>query len=425
MNVLMQFLGFFVGLEKFVLVPLVIFVLAMIFGVKPKTALKSSFLFGAGLLGIITIANVMYQYMGNVATGLINNAHSTHDMLDVGMSGLFGAVVSLPFFIFLFPIGITVNLILISVGWTKTFDIDFLTYFGFLLAGLPVYFLTGSWIWELVIMIIYFAVCLKIADWTAPMLADYYGVEGVSIPHNSCGFQAILVIPLNWLIDKIPGLRDIDFNIGTLNNKLGIFGDPAMISFLIGTILGLVSGAGISASLAVGMVLVFTCYLYPKAIGLMMEGLQPISAAMREFGKSKLHRDDLYMGMDAAIFAGYPEVVAVTSLYIPIALALYFFWPGSRVIPTGESIQLAIVIGMIMPFAGKAGHKGNVFRTLLIGAILCIIGIYASQYVAPITTDLCKATGYDLGSFEQVLSFGMRDLPTTLVMFICNLLHLG
>ena len=422
MEVLTTILSFFAGLDKFVLVPVVIFILALIFGVKPKDGFRSALMFGAGLLGILTISNVMYQYMGNVANGLIENAHLNHTVLDIGMSGLFGAVVSLPFFLFLYPIGILVNLFLIWIKWTKTFDIDFLTYFGFLLPGLPLYVATGS-AWPVLIgFVIYLAVCLKIADWTAPMVNEYYQTEGISIPHNSCGFQAVLVIPLNWLIDKIPGLRDVDLNIGEMKNKLGIFGDPAVISFIVGFVLALIAGLGLGPSLSVGMVLVFTCYLYPKAIGIMMEGLTPISKRMREWGQSKLHRDDLYMGMDAAIYAGYPEVVAVTSLYIPIMALLFFFLPGSTILPTGESFQLAIVIGMIMPFAGKAGHKGNVFRTLLIGTVLGIIAVYGMMYVAPTVTAIAKATGYDLAGLELVTSGGMRDLPVLFGTWIAHMM---
>lgn len=421
MGIIIDILSFVSGMDKFVLVPFVVFILAVLFGVKVKDALKSALMFGAGLLGIITITNVMYEYMGNVAVGLISNAGINNTVLDIGMGGLFGAVVSLPFFIFLYPIGILLNIFLIWIKWTKTFDIDFLTYFGFLLPGIPIYMVTGNYIPVLIGFVIYLAVCLKIADWTAPMVQEYYEVEGVSIPHNSCGFQAVLVIPLNWIIDHIPVIKDIDINIGTMKNKLGIFGDPAVISFLVGFVLSLLAGLGISPSLSVGMALVFTCYLYPKAIGIMMEGLTPISKHMRDWGQKKLNRDDIYVGMDASIFAGYPEVVAVSSLYIPIMLLLFFFLPGSTILPTGDSFQLAIVIGMILPFAGSKGKKGNIFRTLLIATVLGVIAVYAEVYVAESVTAIATKTGFDLAGMSLVTSGGMRDLPTVFGVWLSHL----
>lgn len=422
MSIITGFLGGVAALDKVVLVPFVILILALVFGVKLGTAVKSALMMGGGLLGILTINAMMVNYMNPVANGLIANTSATNDMLDMGMTAMFGAVVSLPFFIFLYPIGIAVNLILLSVKWTKTIDVDFLTYFSFLLPVIPIYLLTGNVVATLIGFIIFFALCLKIADWTAPMVKEYYGVDGVSIPHASCGFQAVYVIPLNWLLDKIPGINKINFTLGDIKKKLGVMGEPAIISFLIGFVLGLFAKLGFGPAIEVGIGLSATVYLFPKAIGIMMEGLTPISVQMRSVMTKRYQRDDVYMGMDAAIFSGYPEVVTLQAICIPIALLCYFFLPGSRVLPTAESLQIAIVIGMILPFAGPKGKKGNVFRTILIFTILTIAATYVLTYVSPMVTSLCQNTGFELAEGQVVTSFGMRDPHTGLIYWVMKLL---
>ena len=410
MQFLQAFLVGFRSLDKTVLVPIVIFILSLVFRVKPSTAIKSALMFGAGLAGITIISNYMTAALAPVGTGIIANTGLTNDYMDLGMSPMFAGAVSLPFFLYLYPIGIVLNMILIRLRFTKTLLVDFINFATTSIAAVPVYIITGNTILTLIVFAIYFIIELKIADWTAPMVQSYYGVEGVSIPHPSCGFQALYVIPLNWLIDKIPGLNKIDFNMADVRSKLGIFGEPSVISFVIGFVLAMIAGLGIVQSLYVGMSLVAVMLLFPKAIGLLMEALAPISKGIKAYYKQKYgdEMSDLYMGMDAAIFSGYPEVVAITAVYIPIVVLLHFILPGVRTLPTGESLQLAIVIGMIVPFAGTKGKKGNVFRTLLIGIILASVGLYCSTYCAPIVTALARRTGMAAAD-QMVTSMAMRD----------------
>ena len=426
MNIIQSFLSGFQSLDKIVMVPLVILVLALFYRVKVSTAIKGALIFGAGLAGTICISQLMTDAMTEVGLGLIENTHLTNDYTDLGMSPLFVGVVSLPYFLFLYPIGIGLNMLLIKLKLTKTLMVDFLNFATMSVAVLPLYFLTGQTTVSVVLTLIgfavYFGICLKIADWTAPKVQSYYGVEGVSIPHPSAGFQAVYVIPLNWLIDHIPVINKIDFNMGDIKKKMGLFGEPSVLGMIIGTVLGLLAGMGIVRSLSVGMYLVATMLLFPKAIGLMMEALTPISKGIKarlqkKYGDSM---SELYMGMDAAIFAGFPEVVAITAIYIPIVVLLHFVLPGVRVLPTGESLQLAIVIGMIVPFAGTAQKKGNVFRTLLIGTILAAVGLYCTTYMAPLVTQLATATGL-VEEGTIVTSMGCRDPQKALIYFLTKL----
>lgn len=338
MQFIQSFLVGFRSLDKTVMVPIVILVLSLCFRVKTSTAIKSALMFGAGLAGVTVISNLMTTSMADVGSGLIANTGLTNDYMDLGMSPMFAGVVSLPYFLWLYPIGIGLNMIMIKLKFTKTLNVDFLNFATMSVAAVPVYLLTNSIVATLIVFAIYFACCLKIADWTAPTVQEYYGVPGVSIPHPSAGFQAIYVIPLNWLLDHIPGVNKIDFNMADIKSKLGLLGEPTVIGMLIGTILGLLAKLGIVKSLYVGMTLCAVMLLFPKAIGLMIEALTPISKGIKEFYKTKYGNEmgDLYMGMDAAIFSGFPEVVAITALYIPIVIILHFILPGVRTLPQGS-----------------------------------------------------------------------------------------
>ena len=122
-----------------------------------------------------------------------------------------------------------------------------------------------------------------------------------------------------------------------------------------------------------------------------MEALAPISKGIKAYYKEKYgdEMSDLYMGMDAAIFSGYPEVVAITAVYIPIVVLLHFILPG--------------------------------VRTLLIGIILASVGLYCSTYCAPIVTALARRTGM-AGEGQMVTSMAMRDPQKAFIYWLVRLI---
>ena len=48
----------------------------------------------------------------------------------------------------------------------------------------------------------------------------------------------VLARDFNWLIDRIPGLRDINFSIKGVQKKIGFLGDPMILGFILGCALG-------------------------------------------------------------------------------------------------------------------------------------------------------------------------------------------
>ena len=56
-------------------------------------------------------------------------------------------------------------------------------------------------------------VTFKMSDWTAPLVEEYFGIPGVSLPTMSALSSIVIAAPLNWILDRIPGINKIDFEI--------------------------------------------------------------------------------------------------------------------------------------------------------------------------------------------------------------------
>ena len=409
------------GLPGYVFVVFAFFILGIVFKAGFKTSLKSALSVGAGILAVTTVTQLTVTYMTPIGTALVANSGLSNDMVDIGVSGAFAAVVSLPFFVFLYPIGLAVNFFLVSIKWTKTLNVDFVDLFAILLPWIPLYVLTGNVILTLILSIIFYAFTLKVADWTQHYYEDYYELEGISISHPFNALDRLLAIGFNWIIDKIPGLNKIDISINDLTKKLGVFGDPSVLSFVISFALGLIAKCSVADSLAAAIAMVTVTILYPKTVGIIVTGVKPISDKMREFMQSKFKIENTHIGMDSAILQGYPDSIAVGSMFLPINALLYFV-PGVRVMPTQLGIANA---GLYLPLMGNKEKKGNAFRTILFLAFWYLLSLLITSQMSPYIAEFCTKSGIVIPEGGVVTCNVLSHPFAYISMLICKALGIA
>ncbi len=120
-------------------------------------------------------------------------------------------------------------------------------------------------------------VVLKLADWSAPLVAKYFGLEGISLPTLSSVVFFPIGLLFDKIIDKIHGVSRIHDPEKTFQ-KNGIFGEPMMVG---GTILGMacwasLPGMTLNISCCWGSALAVSCSFYAYG-AILMEGLLPLS----------------------------------------------------------------------------------------------------------------------------------------------------
>ncbi|EGP9995386.1 PTS galactitol transporter subunit IIC, partial [Listeria monocytogenes] len=188
----------------------------------------------------------------------------------------------------LIPICLVVNLALIFFKVTKTLDIDIWNYWHFIAAGATGYIVTGgNWWFAILCAIIYEIAVLWMADRTQPMVEEFYGLKGISLPTGSTAAFGFIGIPVGWLIAKIPGIKNIHVDPETIQKRFGIFGEPMMMGLILGIAIGILAGYDVGAVAQLGMSMGAVMFLMPRMVKILMEGLIPISESAREFMKSR------------------------------------------------------------------------------------------------------------------------------------------
>ena len=410
------------NLPSYVFVLFTFLLLGIIFKVEIKKDIVCSITIGAGVLAITTITQMMVDFVSPVGISLANNSVGlSNDLIDIGPYAVLSAIVSLPFFVLVYPLCLILNIFLIIIKWTKTINVDFMDLFAVLIPFIPVWILTKNAILVIVLAMIYYAFCLKAADITAPYYQQYYGLEKISItqPHNA--FQRVFTLVIDWLIDKIPFVRNINFNLDTIQQKFGLLGNPIVLTSIIGIAMGLISKLSIGESLGIGVALATSALLSPKAVGLVIEGIKPISEKMEIIIKNKLDISNVNIGMNSNILVGYNDSITIGTIMMLIDALLYFVLPGIRIIPTSLAVVNA---GMFLPLCGKKGEKGNAFRAIIADVIYLTMILYMINTVAPVVSDFCMSSGIVVSEGTKVTAsvFGhpVTYLATVITQFLTN-----
>ncbi|MCT4711813.1 PTS galactitol transporter subunit IIC [Enterobacteriaceae bacterium H11S18] len=414
------------GFGPTVLLPLVLFFLALFFKVKPAKALRSSLIVGIGFVGIYAIFDILTSNVGPAAQAMVERTGISLPVVDLGWPPLAAITWGSPIAPFVIPLTILINVAMLALNKTRTVDVDMWNYWHFALAGTLVYYSTGSFVLGLTAAAVAAIVVLKLADWSAPLVSKYFGLEGISLPTLS----SVVFFPIGLLFDKIiesiPGLNRIHIDPESVQKKLGIFGEPMMVGTILGVLLGIIAGYDFKHILLLGISIGGVMFILPRMVRILMEGLLPLSEAIKKYLNAKYPgRDDLYIGLDIAVAVGNPAIISTALILTPISVFIAFILPGNQVLPLGDLANLAVMASMIV-----LACRGNIFRAVITAIPVIIADLWIASKIAPFITGMAKDVNFKLaeGSSGQVSSFLDGGNPFRywlLEIFNGNLLAIG
>lgn len=381
-----------------VLLPIVIFVIAVVLGAKVGKAFRAAVTIGVAFIGINLVLGLMLGSIGDVAQAIVTNTGIQRDIVDVGWPSAaaiaFGSSVGL----WVIPIGIAVNIVLLLTRMTRTLNVDVWNFWHFAFIGSLAVAATGSLGYGLVITALMAALSLLFADWSARAVQKFYGIPGVSVPHLASAQILPIAIVVNWIIERIPGVNKINISTETIERRFGVFGEPVVLGLVIGLVLGAIGyynagdfGTVLSKVLQTGMTLAAVMLLLPRMVKILMEGLLPVSEAAQEFVRKRTGDRELLVGLDSAILIGHPAAISSSLILVPIAIALSVILPGNRVILFADLAVIPFIVAMAAPLM-----RGNVFRMVIVGTVTLAVGFYVANALAPLFTSAAINSGFEM-----------------------------
>lgn len=385
MDSLMNVVQGILNLGPSVMLPIIIFIVGVIFRVKPGKALLSGITVGIGMIGINLVINLLTTSVGPAAQAMVERFGLNLTIIDAGWPAVAAGTWAQPIAAVMIPVILIVNIVMLMFNWTKTLNIDIWNYWHMSAVAATGYIVTGNFLFGILMGIICTVVVQIMADKTAPKIQEYYGLEGVAFTTGSTIGYAMLGIPIGWLVEKIPGIKKLDVNPETIQKRFGVFGEPMIMGIIIGGALAFLGGYDLGGIVQMGMTMGAVMFLMPRMVKILMEGLIPIQESAQKLLQTKYGDREIYLGMDAALSTGAPATLATGLLMVPITLFLAVILPGNRVLPFGDLATIPFFVGMIVP-----SRKGNILHSVITCTIVMTFALLMATNYSPVITSMAE-----------------------------------
>lgn len=374
-----QVFSYIISLGASVMMPIIFTIIGLCIGMKFGKALKSGLCVGVGFVGLGVVTALLTTNFDNPLKAISDLYHLQLNVFDMGWPAAAAVAYNTAVGALIIPICLGINLLMLLTKTTRTVNIDLWNYWHFAFIGAVAYFVMGeSLAWGYFAAIVCYIITLVCADLTADKFQKYYDLDGISIPQPFCQSFMPFAILINKALDKIPGFSRMDIDADGMKKKFGVLGEPLVLGVVVGVLIGAAAQLDIKKVLFLGITMGAVMELIPRITSLFIEGLKPISEKTSELVKNKFNGKKVHIGMSPALVIGHPATLVASVILIPVILTLAVFLPGNQFLPLASLAGMFYLFPMVLPYT-----KGNVLKTLIVGLVTLIIGLYFVTDMAP------------------------------------------
>ena len=409
-----QVFSYIISLGASVMMPILFTIIGLCIGMKFGKALKSGLFVGVGFIGLNVVTKLLTDNFTSPLEGISELYQLALSVFDMGWPAAAAVAYNTAVGALIIPILLGVNFLLLITKCTRTVNIDLWNYWHFAFIGAVAYFVMDqSLAWGYFAAIVCYVVTLVMADLTAEKFQKHYDLPGISIPQPFCQSFTPFAVGLNWLLDRIPGFSKLDVDAEGLKRKFGVLGEPLVLGVIVGALIGIAAQLDIKKILALGVTMGAVMELIPRITSLFIDGLKPIAEKTQEVVKQKFSGKKVYIGMSPALVIGHPTTLVCSVILIPVILAVAVFLPGNQFLPLASLAGMFYLFPLVLPYT-----KGNVVKSLIIGFVALVIGLYFVTDMAPAFTqaahEVYAATQNDAAKIPEGFEAGALDFASSL-----------
>lgn len=404
MQAIINFFDYFSNLGSTVMIPIVIFVICLIVGLKPIESIRSGMTVGIGLIALNLVLQLIWNNVDPINKILVERFDVGLTTIDIGWA----AAASLAFSTFIgtcvIPFALLLNIILLATKLTHTMNIDIWNYWHYAFTGSCIYLLTDSMVLGFAGAATHLIFSVEFADVAAKKVQKTMSTPGITVT----GGGGVEMLPVVLIMDKIYsvlfGKKDTEVSDSKKENTepnklvkvLQTLVQPMFLGAIIGLTFGFGAGYSVGESLNVAIQLAALMFLLPRAAKILMEGFLPMGEQARDFMQKKFGKNrNIHIGLDCAILLGLPTTVSVGLLLIPVALLLAIILPNNSTLPFADLSSISYMITLATVFHSRNG-KPKFLRTFITGAVMLAIVLPVSSMFAPYITQIAKSGAVDI-----------------------------
>ncbi len=389
-----QVFSYIISLGASVMMPILFTIIGLCIGMKFGKSLKSGLYVGVGFVGLGIVTALLTNNFDTPLKTISELYDLQLKVFDMGWPAAAAVAYGTAVGALIIPICLGVNLLMLFTKCTRTINIDLWNYWHFAFIGAVAYFVMDqSLLWGYFAAIVCYIITLVMADLTADKFQKHYDLQGISIPQPFCQSFTVFAVAINWLLDRIPGFSKLDIDAEGLKKKFGVLGEPLVLGVIVGALIGLAAETAhitnfaeyatefksksdaimsiVKPILFLGVTMGAVMELIPRITSLFIDGLKPIAEKTQEVAKKRFGGMKVHIGMSPALVIGHPTTLVCSVILIPVILAIAVFIPGNQFLPLASLAGMFYLFPLILPYT-----KGNVVKSLIVGLVALVIGLY-------------------------------------------------
>jgi len=409
-----QVFSYIINLGASVMMPILFTVIGLCIGMKFGKAIKSGLFVGVGFIGLNVVTKLLTDNFTSPLEGISELYDLALSVFDMGWPAAAAVAYNTAVGALIIPVLLGVNFLLLFTKCTRTVNIDLWNYWHFAFIGAVAYFVMDkSLAWGYFAAIVCYVVTLVMADLTADKFQQHYDLPGISIPQPFCQSFTPFAVLINKALDMIPGFSKLDVDAEGLKKKFGVLGEPLVLGVIVGALIGIAAQLDVKKVLVLGVTMGAVMELIPRITSLFIDGLKPIAEKTQEVVKQKFSGKKVYIGMSPALVIGHPTTLVCSVILIPVILVIAVALPGNQFLPLASLAGMFYIFPLVLPYT-----KGNVVKTLIIGLVALMIGLYFVTDMAPAFTqaahEVYEATKNDAAKIPAGFEAGALDFASSL-----------
>jgi PTS system galactitol-specific IIC component len=295
---------------------------------------------------------------------------------------------------------LVVNVLMVVLKLTKTLWTDVWSYWhGSALAGFVWALTDGNVVLGVVAGVLYLVLGSLMSDLTAKKYQEFNDMPGIGVPCGTTVQASLFAMPVVWLLDRIPGIKDWDASPEGIKKRFGLVGEPAILGLLLGFIIGIAAGYSVQAWLGLGMQVATMMVVLPRMVSIISEGLVPITMSVVQYMKERFKNREIFVAVDCAVLLGHPAVMASSVILFPLSVLLAAVLPGVQMLPIASLAVIPFWAGAVVPYT-----KGNVIKTVIVLLLYSIPFMYFST----LTVDSHTKAFEMMGQYGEQISQGLK-----------------
>lgn len=420
MQAIINFFATIQNFGKYLMVPLMLLIIGLVFGAKIDKALKGAVLVGVGLMGLDLVIGLISTYLGPIQAAIVAMVQKNLT-IDLGWTVLSGIAFSTQVGTVIIPFLLVVNLVWLAIGATRTLDIDIWNFWLYAFCGSYIAAYTDNIALGLLAAAALMIVMYTIGDITARKCQETSGIPGIAFPHaNMVGgyLFGYALEPVYNAVEKAfkKNKGEDEEKSAEVASKLknnpfvNMIKDPVIIGLLLGIIVAVVARLDVKQVFLTGMAMAALMYLLPRMAKVLMEGFVPISEQAKVFMNKHFKGRDFYIGMDYAVLMGHPTAIIGAVVLIPIMIVISIILPGNLILPvaTLASTGYWCIAPLIV-------HKGKTVRSVITASVFFVFFLLAGTHMLPTLTKLAMGCGYEAGASGYIAAMSLIVFPVFLV----------